>query len=587
MKLSNVRLLSLCCILAVALVVSPLHAQFAVSGRVTDPDGQGVYPVDIDAQDSQTGTPIVLHGDSTNVDGYYTISLWSGTYDLIYNPVPATHLAPVIIWNVPIHSDTTVNVVTPWGQQITGVVTDANGIPLANLDIDVIDTVTNEIQQTPTDQTDSNGAYSIIIAEGTFDFIYEPEWVDSMTTYTIWDVPVHHDTTMNVTMPVSVDLSGFVRDELGTGIPNVDLDVSEASTGRRIRTTADNTYADGSFLIHVWPGVWNVDFEAPPYDPYADNVIYGLVVNHDLSLNITLKNGMVISGLVTNPLDQVVPNVDLDVDDVATGLQLWTSHDNSDSSGNYSIKVPPGLYNITFEDATDSVHLAPMEIDSVSISGNTVIDQVLDWGYFIAGTTTDDLGSPVKYCIVKLVDTGTSRVVYTPGNMSHGDGSYRIRVATGTYDIIYQPTPESGVRGDTIPSLVVNHDMVQDITLQRIFNQAIVLEPTRASIFPGDRLSEMILLLNNDTQSRRVQVSLDAILPGGGTIPILPPFPSNGVNLAGNGQAQGMLPVNVPPGAPPNLEVILEGLILDFNQGDTLEVDTTEVKILDPDNPAP
>ena len=590
MKLSNVRLLSLCRLWALAmvlLVVPQLHAQITLSGRVTDPSGQGTHPVDIDAWDSLTGTWIPLTGDSTNVNGYYSFSIWPGTYDVAYNPVPSTHLAPVILYSVPLYADTTINVTTPWGMQVTGIITDSFGAPVVNLDIDVIDTVTNELQQTPTDQTDGSGAYSIIIAEGTYDFIYTPDWRDSMTTYTLWDVPVHSDTTMNVQMPRSIDLSGFVRNEGGTGIPNVDLDVHDAATGRMIRTPADNTFSDGSFLIHVWPGVWNVDFEPPRNDPYADNVIYGLVVNHDLTLNITLKNGMTISGLVTNPLDQGVPNVDLDVDDVATGARLWTSHDNTDSNGNYTIKVPPGLYNIMFEDATDSVHLAPVEIDSVQITGNTVINQALPWGHLITGVIRDDNNSPVKGCMVQLLDSGTGRPVYTPSNLSHGDGSYQIRAASGTYDIAYLPTPESGVQGTVVPSVLIVSDQVRDVTLQRTFNQAVTLMPTLASIFAGDQLFEEIMLYNNDTQARRVQVRLDALLPGGGSVPILPPFPTNGVNLPGGAQAGGTLPIAVPSGAPPNLEVTLQGLILDYNLGDTLNVDSTDVRILDPNNPAP
>jgi hypothetical protein len=554
---------------------------------VTDPSGQGVHSVDIDAWDSQTGTWIYLTGDTTNTNGYYSFSLWTGTYDLAYNPVPATHLAPVIIHNVPVYSDTTVNVTTPWGMQVTGIITDAFGAPLSNLNIDVIDTVTNEIQQTPTDITDGNGAYSIIIAEGTYDFIYEPDWHDSMTTYTLWDVPVHNDTTMNVQFPQSIDISGSVKDELGVGIPNVDLDVHEASTGRMIRTPYDNTINGGAFLIHVWPGVWNIDFEPPRSGPYADNVIYGLVVNHDLTLNITLKNGSVISGLLTDPLDHVVPNVDLDVDDVATGARLWTSHDNSDSTGHYSIKVPPGLYNIMFEDATDSVRLAPVEIDSVQITGNTVINQVIPWGHFISGTITSDVGSPVSRCKVDLIDSNTGRLVYTPSNLSRGDGTYAIRAASGTYDIVYLPTPESGVRGDTIPSVVVNQDKVQDVVLQRTFNQAIVLDPVFASIFPGDQLFEGITVFNNSTQSRRVQVALNALLPGGGVFPVLPFYPPNGVIVQSGGQRGGTLPVSVPAAAPVNLDVSLQGVVIDYNLGDTLSVDTTAVRVLDPNNPAP
>ncbi|MFQ6103371.1 MAG: carboxypeptidase-like regulatory domain-containing protein [Candidatus Glassbacteria bacterium] len=558
-----------------------LSAQFTVSGTVTDPNGDGVYPVDIDVEDSQTGDPIPIFGDSTMVDGSYSFSLFSGTYDIFFIPSAGSGLAPVRVNNVVVEAPVNLDVTTPWGFEVSGTVTDYNGDPVSNVDVDVRDSNTDEILFTPNDNTDSFGNYSVIIPEGTFDFIYTPQSGGDLASQTIWDVTINEDTTIDVTLQQAVILWGWVRNDAGVGIPNVDIDVDDAITGRRIETPHDNTDQDGFYWVNVPTGFLDVMFEAQVGSGYADNVVYGTVVNGDLNLDVILEDGFEISGYVTDPGDQGVQNVDLDVDDSATKERLHTSHDNTDSNGYYSIMVPPGTYDISFE-TPEGIPLASHKIDSVVVDGNLTLDQALELGYSISGTITDESGSPVVNCDLDVIDTNSGEMILTPRDNSDSNGQYDITVPSGTFDIIFQPSEESGVGEDTLLNVVVNNDIIQDMSLPLLFNQAIVLIPDRVSIFPGDQLNESITIYNNDTQQRRVQVSLAAYLPSGFVLPVLRPFPRNGVNLAAGGQISGSLPIAVPSGTPPNLKVTLKGFILDYSQGDTLNVDETKVTILDP-----
>ncbi len=585
MKFVKLSFTSVVVFLALTVTPSSLFAQFTVSGRVEDPNNQGVYPVDIDVEDSETGDPIPIWGDTTDVNGYYSISLYAGTYDIMYIPDPSTGVAPVIESDVIIEASIILNVTAPWGYEVSGIVTDQGSNPVYNADIDVADSFTNEVLLTPNDNTDLTGFYSVLVPEGVFNFIYTPRPEDSLATLTLWDVQVLSDMTLDVTMPLSVRLSGWVKNEGGSGIFNVDLDVDDAFTGRRIQTPDDNTDQNGFYSIIVPVGFLDIMYEAPIGSGYADNAIWDLVVNRDLNLDVTLKNGQEISGTVTTSQGQGVPNVDLDVDNSITGERLHTSHDNTDFAGNYSIMVPTGTYDILFE-PPEGIPLAAWRIESRVINGNTVINQVLPAGNSLSGTISDDDGLPVDNCDVDVIDVNTGNTIPTPRDNSDDKGNYQVYIPAGIYDIVYQPVPESGVGEDSILGVVVTQNLIRNINLPFLFNQAVTLSPGEVSIFPGDQLFETIQLFNNDTQSRRVQVKLDAFLPGGGSIPILPPFPPNGVNLPSGGQVQGILPISVPPLAPANLEVKLKGFILDFNQGSTLNVDSTSVKILDPSNPA-
>jgi hypothetical protein len=574
-------------VLSLALTVTPssLFAQFTVSGRVEDPNNQGVYPVNIDVEDSETGDPIPIWGDSTHVSGYYAFSLPTGIYDIMYIPDPITGVAPVIEHDVIIESSIILNVTAPWGYEVSGIVTDQGSNPVYNADIDVVDSFTNEALLTPNDNTDPTGFYSVLVPEGVFNFTYTPRPEDSLATLTLWEVQVLSDMTLDATMPLSVRLSGRVKNEGGSGIFNVDIDVDDALTGRRIQTTDDNTDENGFYSIIVPVGFLDIMYEAPIGSGYADNAIWDLVVNRDLNLNVELKNGWEISGTVTISQGQGVPNVDLDVDNSITGERLHTSHDNTDLTGNYSIMVPTGTYDILFE-PPEGLPLVARRIESRVINGNTVINQTLPVGNSLSGTISDDDGMPVDNCDVDVIDVNTGNTIPTPRDNSDEQGNYQVYIPLGTYDLVYQPVPESGVGEDSILGVVVTQNIIRNINLPFLFNQAVALDPGGVSIFPGDQLFETIRLFNNDTQSRRVQVMLDAFLPSGGSISILPPFPPNGLNLPAGRQVRGVLPIDVPPLAPVNLEVKLKGFILDFNQGSTLNADSTVVKILDPANPA-
>jgi hypothetical protein len=574
-------------VLSLALTVTPssLFAQFTVSGRVEDPNNQGVYPVNIDVEDSETGDPIPIWGDSTHVSGYYAFSLPTGIYDIMYIPDPITGVAPVIEHDVIIESSIILNVTAPWGYEVSGIVTDQGSNPVYNADIDVVDSFTNEALLTPNDNTDPTGFYSVLVPEGVFNFTYTPRPEDSLATLTLWEVQVLSDMTLDATMPLSVRLSGRVKNEGGSGIFNVDIDVDDALTGRRIQTTDDNTDENGFYSIIVPVGFLDIMYEAPIGSGYADNAIWDLVVNRDLNLNVELKNGLEISGTVTISQGQGVPNVDLDVDNSITGERLHTSHDNTDLTGNYSIMVPTGTYDILFE-PPEGLPLVARRIESRVINGNTVINQTLPVGNSLSGTISDDDGMPVDNCDVDVIDVNTGNTIPTPRDNSDEQGNYQVYIPLGTYDLVYQPVPESGVGEDSILGVVVTQNIIRNINLPFLFNQAVALDPGGVSIFPGDQLFETIRLFNNDTQSRRVQVMLDAFLPSGGSISILPPFPPNGLNLPAGRQVRGVLPIDVPPLAPVNLEVKLKGFILDFNQGSTLNADSTVVKILDPANPA-
>ena len=198
----------------------------------------------------------------------------------------------------------------------------------------------------------------------------------------------------------------------------------------------------------------------------------------------------------------------------------------------------------------------------------------------------DTNGNPVEHVDLDADDVSTSIRLHTSEDNTGADGSYLIMVPAGTFDFVFQPLPETGAGEDTIINVTISGSTVLNSTLPFLYNQAISLSCEDLSVFPGDQLVEEISIFNNDISSKRVQVSVSAFLPNGNDLPVLRPFPHNGVNLGSGAQRDGNLSIPVPGGAPTDFNIMLKGFILDFNQGDTLNVDSTAVTILDLLNPA-
>lgn len=64
-------------------------------------------------------------------------------------------------------------------------------------------------------------------------------------------------------------LTGFVRNEAGTGLANVDLDFIDQCSGDNIFLSGDKTAADGSYSVVVPAGTYDIHYTPPAGSPVA------------------------------------------------------------------------------------------------------------------------------------------------------------------------------------------------------------------------------------------------------------------------------------------------------------------------------
>ena len=115
-----------------------------LSGRVTDTAGSGVHPIRIDVYISSNGTLVNTPDDTTNAQGFYSMQLQAGTYNLVFNPAAGSHLFKKTVNFVNVSTNTTLNVTLPRGHYLSGRVVNASGVGVFNVDLDFLDPTTGD-----------------------------------------------------------------------------------------------------------------------------------------------------------------------------------------------------------------------------------------------------------------------------------------------------------------------------------------------------------------------------------------------------------------------------------------------------------
>ena len=144
-----------------------------------------------------------------------------------------------------------------------------------------------------------------------------------------------------------------------------------------------------------------------------------------LSGNMVASNGSVVSGSLVTATD------------MATGDKFTAE---TDSSGNFAIEVPPGMYKITYtsygeEHTHGTVVVADGLTVSISIQVSADSDVMDEDSGSITGKITTSAGVVVSDALVSATNTETGAKYETTTDTS---GSFSISAPVGVYDITYE-----------------------------------------------------------------------------------------------------------------------------------------------------
>jgi hypothetical protein len=351
-----------------------LETGYELSGIVTDPFGDGVFDADLDVKDSQTGLDLFTPRDNTDESGNYHVVVPVGNYDVSVTAQIVDRLVPGIEYGIAVSGNASLDFTLQAGYLLSGIVKDPDLNVVADVDLNVID-VSNGIQLfTPSDNTDSEGYYQVVVPAGLYNLDYRPPVIPPyLAPVRMENQSIIDDTAIDVTLPYGLQLSGLVLDSHGAGVQNVDIDAEDATNGGSIPLVGDYTDENGAFTTVMIAGTYNLEIEPPANRHLAAEKIYDYVLNTDSYIEVPLDSGMVVSGTVTSHDNNPMPDVNIWVVESSTQEDVFTPGNVTDADGFYSITVKPDTYDLTFD--PDPIYGYPdSTISDVDISTDTIID---------------------------------------------------------------------------------------------------------------------------------------------------------------------------------------------------------------------
>lgn len=217
-------------------------------------------------------------------------------------------------------------------------------------------------------------------------------------------------------------LSGYVTDTTGIFVPNVTVAIYN-STGT-INSTATNLAGFYQMSYSIPTGIYNISFASLTHkNSTLSKIIFS---NSTTEVNVTLQpftnTGVLIYGKATNFTDPL-PNTSIIFQN--SGVYLVSTN----SSGEYSLSVDPGTYNITASKAgyIDSIKAITL---NASMQANLNFTLFESTPAIISGIIINSTGQPMTANI--QLRLGQTTIITTTSNQT---GNFQVEVIPGTYVI--------------------------------------------------------------------------------------------------------------------------------------------------------
>lgn len=347
---------------------------------------------------------------------------------------------------------------------ISGQVTNTQGQPLDMVDIDIFPMGSSNDLNLSGDFTNVAGTFSLTILDptpaGFYDIVVKPPTGAPFFSQTVTQFLAGNTTLNPIALTSGLFLSGQVVDAMGTGLPEVNLDVFDAG-GSLVVTPDDITDIAGFYSMLLLPGSYSVEFHATPatgIGPFVPVRRDNIVLNSNLVLPATiLRVGYAVTGIVRNNLGAALVNADVDVTHPLTRERVLTPNDNTNAAGAFSVLVPAGDWEVQVNPPPGQ-QLVPF-LTQLTVHptppANDVGVVVLPPGFLVSGTTVSMAGPPVPNVDLDFIVTATQIEVPTAEDNANPQGAFGVVVAANTYDIAFRPSFALGFAPKLLTSITV------------------------------------------------------------------------------------------------------------------------------------
>ena len=248
---------------------------------------------------------------------------------------------------------------------LSGKVTDEQGRPVSGVKIQAgrVSAITGV-----------DGTYTMLLSLGRYYIQVTPPLGSDLLRPASTEVDVEEDVTLDITLTSGYLLSGRVTDLEGKGIADVFV---LAYSPTRFEYTY--TSSDGSYRIRLLSGTYSLSINVPSGSEFAKPSMEDIELTEDMSLDIILEPGFLLSGRVTDPEGKGIADVSVDAHSPTGSGYTQTSSD-----GSYRIRLLPGTYSLSINVSSDEFP-KPEMIEGIEVTEDTSLDIVLESGFLLSG----------------------------------------------------------------------------------------------------------------------------------------------------------------------------------------------------------
>lgn len=484
-----------------------------VTGVVRDNLNAPVGNVDIDFIDSCTGDNVFLAADRTAADGSFSISIAAGTYDIHFVPPTGSTLCAGDLQTYVITGNMSLGTISlVQGRLVSGTVLTPGLAAAANVDLKFVDLGTGSRRFLSKTLTNVSGQYAIRVPPGSYDIDFRPAagsaFADGERLGLV--VGATDVSGLSNTLKTGFTVSGSIRGQSNARLKNVDIDVFDLCTGRRIATSHDNSDVNGNFSVVVPSGTYSFTFNPPRcLGVYAER-LPSVVVSAAASLGtITLKAAVPVVGSVLDDLGVPLANAKLkfyDVTQVASP-RVGATDDRTDASGNFNILVPEGTYDVNIEPPAGR-NLLVYHINNLIVGPAGGFPGILQMspGTLLTGRVLGPGGVPQENVNINVLDHVTRTSQRIAHDNTDANGDFTVVVNPGTYDIHYDPpvcSPMAPMSQDSV-EIVTNTVLPTMNVVNGIHLTGLVTDPaalpvagTDLDVYPAGGATKLYTPLDN------------------------------------------------------------------------------------------
>lgn len=356
---------------------------------------------------------------------------------------------------------------------IVGTVLAPNGTPLAGVNIDAIRLSNGNNINLQNDGTNAAGQFNTTIPADVYDLWFFPPAppATSHVTYVMRNVVVSGTKNLGtIQLQAGAILSGHVQTTSLAPVSGLDVRVFDNVTGFEVPLMQNTTNAFGNFQVAVPKNSIDLLVDGASAQPafvlVSQTLTLSLTTNTNIG-NITMEQGYIVSGHVQRTSNALpVSGVDLDLKNVNTGVSLVLTNDNTGATGNFSLIVPAGTYDIDFA-APVALRLAGKRVPSFVVAANATVPTVsLDNGALVSGIVRSFNGTVQVNADVDVYRHSNGELVPSFADNTSATGAYSVVVPIGAVDIeFHPPTYTVPLASDVHSNLLVTSDIVLDGSL--------------------------------------------------------------------------------------------------------------------------